>query len=85
MANDLLIPVGGTSHFFTPDALSKAVSDAQADHPGKDNVLKGTVDANGANVVLALAAKDGKWKVATAFSKDWKGSQSFGATGSIAW
>lgn len=82
---DLLIPVGGTSHFFTPDALSKAVTEAEVDHPGKANVLKGAVDSNGVNVVLALGSQDGKWKVATAFSKDWKGSQSFGATGSIAW
>lgn len=83
---DLLIPVGlGSNHFFTPDALQKAVASAEADHPGKSNILKGTVDSNGAQVVLVMASQDGKWKLQTAFSKDWQGHSSLGASGSIAW
>ena len=80
---DLLLPVG--NHFFTPEALKAAVDAAEADHPGKNNVLKGTVDSNGANVVLGLASQDGRWKVQTAFAHDWTGSNTVGASGSVAW
>jgi len=80
---DLLIPIG--AHFFTPEALRKVVAAAEIDHPGKANVLAGTVDSNGTQVVLGLGAADGSWKVAAAFAHEWQGSNTFGATGSIAW
>ncbi len=80
---DLLIPIG--AHFFTPDALQKVVATAEADHPGKANVLAGTVDSTGASVVLAMGSADGNWKIRTAFSHDWQNGNTFGATGSIAW
>jgi len=80
---DLLIPIG--AHFFTPEALQKVVAAAEADHPGKANVLAGTVDSSGASVVLALGAQDGAWRVRTAFSHDWAGGNTFGAGGSVAW
>jgi hypothetical protein len=80
---DLLIPIG--AHFFTPEALQKVVAAAEADHPGKANVLAGTVDSSGASVVLALGAADGRWMVKTAFSHDWSGNSTFGAGGSVAW
>jgi hypothetical protein len=81
---DILLPTGG-GHFFTPDALAKAITAAEANHPGKANVLQGAVDADGVKVVLVLGSQDGRWKVATSFAKDWTGSQAFGATGSVAW
>ena len=80
---DLLIPIG--AHFFTPEALQKVVAAAEADHPGKANVLAGTVDSSGAGVVLALGAADGRWTVKTAFAHDWSTGNTFGVTGSIAW
>ena len=79
----ILIPVA--NHFFSPDALKSAVADAIKDHPGKNNVLKGTVDSTGAQVVLGLSGVNGNWTVQTAFKKDWQGSYSFGASGSVAW
>ena len=79
----LLLPIG--NHFFTPAALEAAVAAAEAEHPGKANVLKGTVDSNGVSVVLALGSKDGTWKVHTAFSHDPTNGNTFGAGGSIAW
>ena len=69
---------------FSPDALKKAAAEAVADHPGANRVLKGTVDANGINTVLVIGAKDGNVKVSAAFSHDWQGQNTFGASGSIA-
>lgn len=83
MPDQLLIPVA--NHFFTPEALKTAVDKALADHPGKANVLKGTVDSTGAQVVLALSGAGGNWTIQTAFGKNWDGSVAFGASGSIAW
>ncbi len=80
---DLILPIG--NHFFTAEALQKAVASAVADHPGKLNVLKGTVDQSGANVVLVLGAADNRWTIQTAIQHDWTGDTRFGAGGSIAW
>lgn len=83
MPPTLLIPIA--NHMFSPERLAAAVEQAEKDHPGKANVLKGTVDSQGVNVVLALGNDAGTWKVQTAFTKDWTGSVAFGASGSVAW
>lgn len=84
---DLLIPVA--NHLFTPDALKSAVDKAVSLNPDKANHLVGTVDANGAKVVLVIGNKGTvdkpAWALQTAFSKGWDGSSAFGASGSIAW
>lgn len=80
---DVLLPIGG--HLFSVDALKRAAADAAAEHPGKNNVLKGTVDADGANVVLAMKSEDGHWTMQAAFSHDWQGKNTFGVGGSYAW
>ena len=72
------------SHLFSMDALQKAAAEAIAEHPDATRVLKGTVDANGINTVLVIGSKDGKVKISTAFSHDWQGNNTFGASGSIA-
>lgn len=80
----VLVPIG--NHFFTPDALQKAVGAAvAAEANGHTNAIAGTVDSNGANVALVMTSKDGNWQVKTAFAHDWTGNNSFGATGSYSW
>lgn len=79
----ILVPLG--THFFSPEALQKAAAEAQADHPGKTKVLKGAVDSNGQQVVLALGNKEGTWKFSTAFSHDNASGFGLGAAGSVAW
>lgn len=79
---DLQTNVG--THLFSVDALKKAAAEAIAEHPDAERVLKGTVDANGISTVLVIGSKDGRVKVSTAFSHDWQGNNTFGASGSIA-
>lgn len=84
----ILVPLG--DHFFSPDALKKAVESALEEHPGKQNILKGTVDNAGVSVVLGMqgiAGPDGQveWKLQTAFAHDWTKGNMFGAAGSVAW
>lgn len=79
----VLVPIG--NHFFSPESLQKAASEAIAEHPDAQRVFKGTVDANGVNTVLVIGTKDGHAKVSAAFSHDWTGNSAFGASGSFAW
>ncbi len=80
----LLLPVG--SHFFTAEALQRAVADAAQKHPGKANVLTAQVDSAGVKTVLMLGSADGNWKVYGAFTHDWAaGGNTFAGGGSVAW
>lgn len=78
--NAISLPVGG--HFFTPEALQKAVTEATANlPPDKKNVLIGTVDASGAKVALVMKSQDNAWQIRTAFAHDWAtGDNSLGAS-----
>jgi hypothetical protein len=83
---ELLLPVG--SHFFTADALKKAVDEAAIKFPGKRNVLSAQVDASGIKTVLMLgsaASDDKQWKVYGAFTHDWANGNTFAGGGSVAW
>ncbi len=80
---DLLLPIG--NHYFSAEALQKIVASIEAEHPGKANVLAATVDSSGAQVVLALGATDGAWKINAAFAHQWSSGNTFGGGGSIAW
>ena len=82
----ILLPVG--SHFFTAEALQKAVAEAAVKHPGKANVLTAQVDASGVKTVLMLGStpKDSTaWKVYGAFTHDWTNGNTFAGGGSVAW
>lgn len=84
---NLLLPIG--SHFFSPEALKKAVEEAAAKHPGKTNVLLAQVDAAGIKTVLMLGndpLNKTQWKVYGAFSHDWAtNGNTFAGGGSVAW
>lgn len=71
---DVRVPIG--THFFTPDALQKALDKAvpSADlSDGHHGAAVATLDAEGAKVALIFTSRDDHWRIRTAYAWDWTG------------
>ena len=72
---EVQIPIG--SHFFTPQALQKALDKIPSTDlgPNRHGAALAMLDAEGATVALSFTSTDGKWRVRGAYSYDWNGDK----------
>lgn len=73
-------------NIFSPDQLAKVIQDTlPADAPTGKNVIVGTVDQHGAQVVASFTMKE-KWELQAAARHDWDtGANSVGGRVAVKW
>ncbi len=75
-------------NIFTPDHLAKIISETlPALKPGTNNMIIGTVDTRGAQVVASLSRTSGplNWELQAAARHDWGGDTSAEAKVLLQW
>lgn len=81
MAGDVLVPVG--SHFFTAQALQKALDETLPKLPdGKTIALAGALDNEGVKVAVVFQRESAEfnWTAKAAFEHEWTGDDKIGVT-----